>query len=163
MGVTTAAIAAVARVAALLVPQYPLATAAAVVLAVALGLRGLPEGLRRGPVVGSTIVGGVVAAVAGIAAVIGGANALRADHKVWHADLATWNAHLHGGPGRQIPVALALLAIAALVGPPRPAAQAGAGGLGGLAALAGPAAFAPAGGAPVAAGGGPSTGGRRPG
>jgi hypothetical protein len=142
MAVTTAAIAAVARVAALLVPRYPLATAAAVVLAVALGVRGLPMGLRRGPTVGATLVGGVIAAVAGIAAVIGGLNALRANHKVWHADLATWNAHVPGGPGPQIPVALLLLAIAAAVVLAPPASQAVSVILVGLAALAVPAAFA---------------------
>ncbi len=142
MGVTTAAIAAVARVAALLVPQYPLATAAGVVLAVALGVRALPVGLRRGPTFGSTLVGGILAGVAGIAAVIGGINALRANHRIWHADLAIWNAHVPGGPGRQIPVALVLLAIAALVALPPPASQAVGVVLVGLAALAVPAAFA---------------------
>src|SRR5439155_1672108 len=113
MAVTTGAIAAVARVAALLVPRYPLATAAAVVLAVALGVRALPVGLRRGPTVGATLVGGVIAVVSGLAALIGGVNALRANTKIWNADLATWNAHVPGGPGPQIPVALALLAVAA--------------------------------------------------
>ncbi len=142
MGVTTAAIAAVARVAALLVPQYPLAMAAGVVLAVALGLRGVPEGMRRGPIVGCTLVGGVIAGVAGIAAVIGGVNALRANHHIWHADLATWNAHQPGGPGRQIPVALLLLAVAAVAVLPRRAGQATSVVLVGLAALAVPAAFA---------------------
>src|SRR5439155_151989 len=81
MAVTTGAIAAVARVAALLVPRYPLATAAAVVLAVALGVRALPVGLRRGPTVGATLVGGVIAVVSGLAALIGGVNALRANTK----------------------------------------------------------------------------------
>ncbi len=140
--VTTGAIAAVARVAALLVPQYPLATAAAVVLAVALGVRGLPVGLRHGPTVGSTIVGGAVAAVAGLAAVVGGIDALRANTKIWHTDLVHWNAHLPGGPGRQIPVALLLLAIAAVVVLAPPADQAVGVLLIGLAALALPAAFA---------------------
>src|SRR6266700_7143362 len=60
--------------AAVVVTTGAIAAAAAVVLAVALGVRGLPVGLRRGPTVGSTIVGGVVAAVAGLAAVVGGIN-----------------------------------------------------------------------------------------
>src|SRR2546423_7884405 len=142
MAVTTAAIAAVARVAALLVPQYPLATAAGVVLAVALGLRALPVGWRRGPIVGSTIVGGFVAAVAGIAAVLDGINTLRAIRHVWHTDLATWHVQVHSQQGRQVPVALLLLAIAAIVILPWPASHAVGVALVGLAALALPAAFA---------------------
>ncbi|OLB78641.1 MAG: hypothetical protein AUI14_12640 [Actinobacteria bacterium 13_2_20CM_2_71_6] len=142
VGVTTAAIAAVARIAALLVPQYPLATAAGVVLAVALGVRALPVEWRRGPTTGSTIVGAVIAGVAGLAAVIGGVNALKAVHKVWHTDLTHWTAHVAGGPGRQIPVALLLLAAAALVVLPWPTSDAVAITLAGLAALAVPAAFA---------------------
>ena len=142
MAVTTGAIAAVARVAALLVPRYPLATAAAVVLAVALGVRALPVGLRRGPTVGATLVGGVIAVVSGLAALIGGVNALRANTKIWHADLATWNAHVPGGPGPQIPVALALLAVAAVVMLAPPTSQAVGVVLVGLAALAVPAAYA---------------------
>src|SRR5262249_53786669 len=67
-GVPTAAIAALSRVTALLVPRYPLATVAALVLAVALGVRALPAEWRRGPVVGSALVGGFIAVMAGIGA-----------------------------------------------------------------------------------------------
>ncbi len=142
IGVTAAAIAALARVAALVVPEYPLATAAGLVLAVALGLRSLPEEWRRGPIVGSEIVGALIAAVAAVGAVRGALDALRAVNPVWHTDLAAWSAHQPGGPGPQVPVALGLLAIAAVVVLPHPTSQVVGVALAGLAALAVPAAFA---------------------
>jgi hypothetical protein len=142
MGVTAAGIAALARVAALVVPEYPLATAAGLVLAVALGLRALPAEWRPGPVVGTEIVGALIAAVAAVGAARGALDALRAVHPIWHTDLATWSAHHPGGPGPQIPVALALLAIAAVVVLPHPSSQVVGVALAGLAALAAPAAFA---------------------
>ena len=141
MGVTTAAIAALSRVAALLVPRYPLATVAGLVLAVALGVRGLPAEWRRGPIVGSTLVGGFVAVLAGIGAITGAVDALRAVQPVWHTNLATWSAHPSHAPGPQVPVALLLLALAALVVLPKPASQAVSVALGGLAVLAIPSAF----------------------
>jgi hypothetical protein len=139
--VTTAAIVALSRVAALLVAAYPLATIAGLVLAVAFGVRALPVDWRRGPIVGSTLAGGLVALLAAFGAVTGAVDALRAVRPVWHTNLATWTAHLAGAPGPQVPVALALLAGAAMVVLPKPLSHAVGVALAGLAALAVPAAF----------------------
>src|SRR5262249_41801410 len=141
MGVTTAAIAALSRVTALLFPSYALATVAALVLAVALGVRALPAEWRRGPLVGSTLVGGVSAVMGGVGAVPGAGAALRGVQPVWHTDLVRWSAHTAHGPGIQVPVALLLLAFAAVVVLPKPYAQSVSVALVGLAALGIPAAF----------------------
>jgi len=141
LAVTTAALAALSRVAALVVPRYPLATVAALVLGVALGVRALPADWRRGPMVGNALVGGFITALAGIGAVTGAVDALRAVRPVWHTNLATWTAHPAGAPGPQIPVALGLLALAAAVVLPKRYAHAVAIALAGLATLAVPSAF----------------------
>jgi hypothetical protein len=111
------------------------------VLAVALGVRALPGDWRRGPIAGSALVGGFVAVLAGIGAVAGAVAVLQAVPPVWHTNLATWSARPAGALGPQVPVALALLALAAATVLPKPYAQATSIALGGLAALAVPAAF----------------------
>jgi len=105
VAVTTGAIAALARVSSLLFPRYGLATAAGLVLLVAAGVRAMPVAWRRGPVIGGSLVGSVVAAVAGFGAVRGGVAVLEADRPLWHADLTSWSAHVSGTFGPQIPLA----------------------------------------------------------
>lgn len=141
LAVTTAAIAALSRVAALVVPSDPLATIGALVLVVALGVRALPLDWRRGPIVGNALVGAFIAVLAGIGAVTGAVDALKAVHPVWHTRVDLWTAHPAGAPGPQVPIALGLLALAAIVVLPRPYAQATAVALAGLAALSVPSAF----------------------
>jgi hypothetical protein len=139
--VTAAAIAALARVASLVAPRYGLATAAGLVLLVALGVRAMPADWRRGPTVGSTLVGTVVGLIAGTVAFQGGLSALGAVRPIWHTNLATWQAAGFGHYGGQIPLALLLVAVAAATVLPRPMADVLSVIAVGLAALSVPAAL----------------------
>jgi len=86
---------------------------------VAIGVAAMPAEWRRGPIIGGSIVGLVVAAVAGIGAVNGAIAVLRAVAPIWKTQLSTWSVQLPGHYGAQIPVALLLLAAAAAVVLPR--------------------------------------------
>lgn len=120
--VTAGAIGALARISATAAPGTGLATTAALVLIVALGVRAMPEDWRPGPVVGCAIAGAIVAAMAGTAAIIGGLRVLVATGPIWAADLSSWSETVEPGRmyGWQTPYALLLLAAAAAVAlPPR--------------------------------------------
>ncbi len=141
VAVTTAAIAAVTRVGALVVPRYALASAAVVVLAVAIGIRGIPDSWRRGPIVGTVAVSAVVGLIAGVTAVRAGLAVIQAVRPIWHTDLAQLVGERPGQLAHQVPLALVLLAAAAAIGLPRPWSQQGVAVGVGLAALAAPAAL----------------------
>ncbi|MFC7544805.1 SCO7613 C-terminal domain-containing membrane protein [Plantactinospora sp. GCM10030261] len=138
---TAAAVGALARIAAILVPGSALAAAAGLVLMVAAAARAMPAQWRRGPTFGLLVTGAVIAAVAGWTAVVGGLRALATPGRIWAADLTNWSAHVPGGAGWQAPVALALLALAASILLPRPRAYDVAAVCAGLAAIGTPAAF----------------------
>ncbi|GAB4049433.1 hypothetical protein GCM10028775_17820 [Catellatospora paridis] len=116
--VTTAMIAALARVAHLVAPQYWLVLSALLVLAVGVTVRLLPQELRRGPVAGSAMAGGILVLIAGYPALAGGIKALALPGELWAADLAP----VGGGVefGWQAPAALVVLAVAAAVVLPPP-------------------------------------------
>jgi hypothetical protein len=123
--VTAAIVVTLARIAALMLPltgtDAGLATAATLVLAVTLAVRLLPAELRRGPVLGVTLTGALVAGVAAAAALVTGAQALITMSPVWNAELGRWPptgtvADLTWGA----PLALAMLAVAAAMVLPRP-------------------------------------------
>ncbi|GAA5195187.1 hypothetical protein GCM10023322_61350 [Rugosimonospora acidiphila] len=139
--VTAASVAAIARVAGLLVPGYQLATAAILVLLLAAGVWAMPQAWRRGPIVGGSLVGIVVGLIAGVEAVRGALAALAALPPVWHTDLPHWSAHVSGPFGVQIPLALLLLAAAATIALPAPSSYAVGAVAVGLAALSVPAAL----------------------
>ncbi|GAA2379252.1 hypothetical protein Cme02nite_17720 [Catellatospora methionotrophica] len=116
--VTAALIAALARVAHLVAPAYWLVLSALLVLAVGVAVRLLPQDLRRGPVAGSAVAGGILVLIAGYPALAGGIKALALPGELWAADLAP----VGGGVefGWQAPAALVVLAIAAAVVLPPP-------------------------------------------
>jgi hypothetical protein len=120
--VTAAAVAALARVGALVLPDSALATTAALVLIVALWVRALPEDWRRGPILGSAVAGAVIAVVAGYIALRDGLRVLGLPGPIWAANLDAWPGNPGGDTNWQVPVALLLLAAAAAVVLPRPAA-----------------------------------------
>ncbi|WP_144121919.1 SCO7613 C-terminal domain-containing membrane protein [Catellatospora sichuanensis] len=116
--VTTALIAALARVAHLVAPSYWLVLSALLVLAVGVAVRLLPQELRRGPVAGSAMAGGILVLIAGYPALAGGIKALALPGELWAANLAP----VGGGVefGWQAPAALVVLAVAAAVVLPPP-------------------------------------------
>jgi hypothetical protein len=156
--VTTGVIAAAARVVALITPQYGLATVAVLVLLLALGIRAMPEQWRRGPTVGGSLVAAVAALVASVGAIRGGIAVLGELPPIWHTDLAHWSVPAAVSYGAQTPLALVLLAIAALVALPKPWSQAASAVGLGLAALATPAALGLGWQAPIAISGLVATG-----
>lgn len=119
--VTAGAIGALARSTALLVPGTELAATAALVLALAVGVRAMPPHWRAGPVLGCALGGGLVGVIAGFAAASGILRVLTAATPIWATDLASWPAAVAGGPqfGWQTPVSLLLLAAAAAAALPR--------------------------------------------
>lgn len=139
--VTTAAVAAVARVASLIVPKYALATVSVLVLLLAFGIRSMPPAWRRGPIVGGSLVASAAAMAATVGALSGAVAVLRAVSPVWHTDLAHWHVSPAASYGAQTPVALLLLALAAAIALPRPWAEIASVIGVGLAALAIPAGF----------------------
>ncbi|MET8348881.1 permease [Micromonospora sp. NPDC005206] len=118
--VTTALIATLVRIAAVLTPGGQLAVAAGLVLVVAVGARAMPEEWRRGPILGIAVGGLLIGVFAGWTALRGGLGVLATPGPIWDGDLSGWPAAPTGGATWQAPVALALLAVAAgiLLPPP---------------------------------------------
>ncbi len=137
--VTAAAIGSLARAAELYSSQLWLVMAAAAVLVVALGIRMLPEGWRRGPATGAGLAGGVLGLVAGYPALAGGIQAITAPGELWGAALPENAATVPFG--WQAPAALLLLAVAAMVALPRPRNYDAAAAAVVLATVGAPAAF----------------------
>lgn len=144
---TAAVIATLARVAGLLAPiagpDAVLATAATLVFLVTLAIGALPPRLRRGPVLGVAVLGGLLAAVAGAAAVASGAAVFTAPGSIWGADLDRWwpPDPTVAGLTWAAPYALGLFAVAAAIVLPRPAGARASGALGFLTVVAAPAAL----------------------
>ncbi|WP_213453586.1 SCO7613 C-terminal domain-containing membrane protein [Rhizomonospora bruguierae] len=148
--VTLAAIATLARIAIVAVPDGALATTALLLLLVALGVRAMPEQWRRGPALGVGAGGAVLIALAGYQALAAGLRALAAPGRLWASDLGAWPA---AGTGWQAPVALVLLAIAATVALPPPWGYDVAAACAGLATVGAPVAFGLPWWSPLAVGG----------
>jgi hypothetical protein len=138
---TTALIGALARIAAILAPGGEIATVAALILVVAIGVRALPEDWRRGPALGIAVGGGVIAAIAGYQSLAGGLKILATPGALWDADLTRWPGSVDAGGSWQAPVALVLLAGAAAIVLPRPWSYDVAGVFVGLATIGAPAAL----------------------
>ncbi|MFD1321579.1 permease, partial [Micromonospora sonneratiae] len=109
-----------ARIATILAPGSELAAAALLILVVCVGIRALPVEWRRGPILGVSVSGGVVALIAGYTALTGGIQALAAPGRLWEADLTRLAVEAPGEAAWQVPVALLLLAAAAAIVLPRP-------------------------------------------
>jgi hypothetical protein len=142
--VAASATAAMARVLSLVIPGYGLVTTAALVLIVALGVQAMPPDWRRGPIAGEMIIGTVILVVTGGAAIGAAAGVIKAASPVWEADLgAAWGrtAHEYAAYGAQPPIALLLIALAAVTAVPRPLGADVAAVATGLAAVAAPVAF----------------------
>jgi hypothetical protein len=142
--VTASATAAMARVLSLAMPGFGLVTTAGLVLAVAVAVRGMPAEWRRGPTAGEIVIGTVIAAVTGAAALGGAAGVVHAANPLWNADLGpawTRTAQQWAAFGWQAPMALLLVAAAAVVVVPRPLGDDIAAISIGLAALGAPAGF----------------------
>jgi hypothetical protein len=137
---TAALVGSLTRVAEILAPGGRLVTAAGLLLIVAVGVRALPPEWRRGPAVGVTAGGAVIAAVAGYTAVTGAVRILAMPGPLWDADLSAFPGAL-GGSAWQAPVALVLLAGTAAVVLPRPWSYDLSGICVGLATVGAPAAF----------------------
>ncbi|MET8082719.1 permease [Micromonospora sp. NPDC005237] len=118
--VTTALIATMVRIAAVLAPGGQLAVAAGLVLVVAVGARAMPEEWRRGPILGIAVGGLLIGVLAGWTALRGGVGVLATPGPIWDGDLSGWPAAPTGGATWQAPIALVLLAVAAglLLPPP---------------------------------------------
>ncbi|WP_410809744.1 SCO7613 C-terminal domain-containing membrane protein [Micromonospora sp. 067-2] len=118
--VTTALIATLVRIAAVLTPGGQLAVAAGLVLLVAVGARAMNEEWRRGPILGITVGGVLIGILASWTALRGGLGVLATPGPIWNGDLTGWPAAPTGGATWQAPIALALLAVAAgiLLPPP---------------------------------------------
>ncbi len=140
--VTGSVLGALARVAELMVPDAGLVAAAGLVLGTAVLLRWAPANWRTGPIVGTAAAGLAVAVAAGAAAIQAALRVVRAATPAWHTQLGTWGEHLgHAGFRWQAPVALLLIAVAAIAVVPRPYSdEAAAIGLG-LATVAAPVAL----------------------
>ncbi|MFC0004514.1 SCO7613 C-terminal domain-containing membrane protein [Micromonospora siamensis] len=138
---TTALIATLVRVAAVLTPGGQLAVAAALVLLVGVAARALPEEWRRGPIVGIVVGGVLIGLLAGWSALRGGLGVLATPGPIWAGDLSGWPAAPTGGSTWQAPVALALLAVTAGILLPSPWRYDVAGVAAVLATIGAPAAF----------------------
>ncbi|MFC4148276.1 SCO7613 C-terminal domain-containing membrane protein [Micromonospora mangrovi] len=138
---TTALIATLVRIAAILTPGGQLVVAAGLVLLVAVAARAMPEEWRRGPILGIAVGGTLVGLIAGWSALRGGFGVLATPGPIWAGDLSGWPAAPTGGATWQAPVALVLLAVAAgiLLPPPWKYDVAGAAVV--LATIGAPAAF----------------------
>ncbi|NJC71503.1 permease [Planosporangium thailandense] len=124
--VTASATAALARVLALAVPGIGLVTTAVLVLSVAIVVRSMPPRQRRGPITGELLIGAVITVASGVAAVGAGAGVIDAATPVWHAALGpAWlrTAEQYDLYGWQPPVALLLIALAAVIVVPSPRRQ----------------------------------------
>ncbi|MFD6562827.1 SCO7613 C-terminal domain-containing membrane protein [Micromonospora profundi] len=118
--VTTALIATMVRIGAVIAPGGQLAVAAGLVLVVAVGARAMPEEWRRGPTLGITVGGVLIGVLAGWMALRGGVGVLATPGPIWDGDLSNWPATPTGGSTWQAPIALLLLAVTAgiLLPPP---------------------------------------------
>ena len=123
--VTVVTLLTLARITTLLVPlggaDALLATAAGLVLLMAVAVRTVPTSWRRGPVVGLAALGTLVVGLAAPTGLVGAARALTLASPWWRADLTRWRP----GPtlfeiGWSAPFALALLALAAALVLPVP-------------------------------------------
>ncbi|HEU4421075.1 MAG TPA: permease [Pilimelia sp.] len=117
--VTAASVASLARVVWLLAPGIDLVAPAVLVLVFAVGIRALPEDWRRGPTLGVTLSGAVVAAIAGFACLRWGLQAIAVPGALWNADVGAMSTSA-GPDAWQAPVALVLMAFAAAIVLPRP-------------------------------------------
>jgi hypothetical protein len=152
---TASATAALARVLALGVPGIGLVTTAVIVLTVATAVRGLPSEQRRGPVTGELLIGAVIAAASGAAAITAAIGVIRAANPLWHADLGPAWGHTAGQYvpyGWQAPIALLLVAAAAVIVVDRPLGDDIAAVAIGLAVVGAPVAFGLTWWAPMAVG-----------
>ncbi|MDG4789720.1 permease [Micromonospora sp. WMMD1102] len=138
--VTAALVGTLARIAGILGDGAELAAAAFLILVVAAGIRAMPADWRRGPVLGISLTGGIVALLAGATAASGGLQVLATPGRLWEADLSQWHVS-PDGTGWQAPVALLLLAGAAAIALPRPWAYDVSAVCVGLATIGIPAAF----------------------
>ncbi|MEH1169717.1 permease [Micromonospora sp. CPCC 205539] len=139
--VTTALIATLVRIAAVLAPGGQLAVAAGLVLVVAVGARAMPEEWRRGPILGIAVGGVLIGVLAGWTALRGGLGVLATPGPIWDGDLIGWPAAPTGGAAWQAPVTLALLAVAAGILLPPPWRYDVSGAAAVLATIGAPAAF----------------------
>ena len=118
-GATVAICGALSRVAALAFPNAPLVMAGLVVLAVALGVRALPDEWRRGPVRGLALAGLVVGLIAAWLALNAGLRILAAPGPIWGSDLSGYPGNVPDAAW-QAPIALLFVAIAAAAALPPP-------------------------------------------
>ncbi|WP_320065965.1 SCO7613 C-terminal domain-containing membrane protein [Micromonospora sp. RTGN7] len=118
--VTTALIATLVRIGAVLTPGGQLVVAAALVTVIAVAARAMPEEWRRGPILGLAVGGTLIGLLAGWSALRGGWGVLATPGPIWAGDLSGWPAAPVGGSTWQAPVALALLGVAAGVLLPTP-------------------------------------------
>lgn len=139
-GATLMVTATLARVADVLAPDAALATTAGLMLLVAVGIRMAPAEWRRGPILGFTVGGGLVALAASLTAIRAGAAALTTPGGLWQGDLDAWPT-TGDLDAWQVPVALVLLAAAAAIALPRPWSYDAAAVLVGLATVGTPAAL----------------------
>ncbi|MER7168244.1 permease, partial [Micromonospora sp. NPDC000207] len=117
--VTTALVATMVRVAAVVTPGGQLVVAAILVLVVAVTARALPQQWRRGPVLGVAVGGVLIGLIAGWSTVRSGLAVLATPGPIWAGDLSGWPMVPAGGAW-QAPAALALLGVAAAVLLPPP-------------------------------------------
>ncbi|MEV0392714.1 SCO7613 C-terminal domain-containing membrane protein [Polymorphospora rubra] len=154
---TAALVGTLSRIATILLPGAELVVTAALIVVVAFAVRAMPADWRRGPILGVTVSGAVIAAIAGWTAVSGGLRVLATPGAVWAGDLDAWQFSA-GDTGWQMPVALVLLAGAAAVLLPRPWSYDVAGVCVGLATIGTPAAFGMPWWSPIVVGGLVATG-----
>ena len=154
---TAALVGTLARVATILVPGAEIAAAALLILVVAVAIRTAPYEWRRGPILGVTLSGGVVALIAGYTALRGGLQVLATPGRIWAADLNAWPSGPTDGAW-QAPVALVLLALAAGIVLPRPWGYDVAAVCVGLATIGTPAALGLPWWSPIVVGGAVATG-----
>ncbi|GIG89437.1 SCO7613 C-terminal domain-containing membrane protein [Plantactinospora endophytica] len=138
--VTAALVGTLARIAGILGDGAELAAAAFLILVVAAGIRAMPVEWRRGPILGISLAGSIVALIAGWTALSGGLQVLATPGPLWAADLTQWHVS-EAGTGWQSPIALVLLAGAAAIALPRPWSYDVSGVCVGLATIGTPAAF----------------------
>lgn len=138
--VTAAVLASLIRVTSLLTPGTELVAGAVLVLVVAVGVRSLPADWRRGPTLGVTLAGAVVAGFAALTALRGGLRILTATEDLWHGNLNAWP-DTPPPDGWQAPAALLLLALAAAIVLPRPGSYDAAAVCVGLATVGAPVAL----------------------
>ncbi|WP_407567012.1 SCO7613 C-terminal domain-containing membrane protein [Polymorphospora sp. A560] len=155
---TAALVGTLGRIATILLPEAELVVTAALILVVAFAVRAMPVEWRRGPILGVTVSGAVIAVIAGWTAVSGGLRVLATPGAIWAGDLDAWPVAEAGGTGWQMPAALVLLAGAAAVVLPRPWSYDVAGVCVALATIGTPAAFGMPWWSPIVVGGLVATG-----